>query len=335
MTPRADSAVGVGTFRSPADPRTAPAAVARSLHLRWRAYMRMGRATRYENWLGTPLWWALLPAPVATNAEAVALVPLTLLGYLALIAAAGTLDDVQGLRDGSDLVNYRRSDPSGLRPLTRKPLLLGWVTEREAIRYAAAALATCVGALVCAWLVAGAHPTWWLPAYGAVLAAGLQYSYGLKLSYIGLQELVLWMVQAASVIFPYLLVTGELPARVAVMGVLFGLWFTQVSMCSNAHDVVGDRQAGRRTIAVLLSWAAYRRVLVGTFVVSWALPVAAVLAGWWPAWSLVALVPTVVLQARQLQLVCQESSPLQARITGFCALRLGSLAVFLGFVVVG
>src|SRR5262245_38811556 len=112
---------------------TVPAPAATALgspwRLRVRAYVRMGRTIRYENFLGTPLWWCLLPAGLATAARTLVLVPLTLLAYGAMVAVTGTLDDVQGYRDGSDLANYARSDPTGKRPMTRKPLLLGWATE--------------------------------------------------------------------------------------------------------------------------------------------------------------------------------------------------------------
>jgi 1,4-dihydroxy-2-naphthoate octaprenyltransferase len=295
--------------------------------LRWQAYFRMGRTIRYENWLGTPLWWTALPAATATSGTTLGLIPLTLLIYMALVATGGTLDDVQGWRDGSDMINYQRSDPTGLRPLTRKPLLLGWVTEAQAIRYAAATAAVTSMALVAAWVIAGARPLWWLPGYGILLAAGSQYSYGLKLSYVGFQEPLFWAVKVGCVVFPYVLVTGSFSPKIIFLGVLFGLWFVQVLMCSNAHDVAGDRQAGRRTAAVTVSELGYRRLLTVVFGLSWLVAVTAVVGGWLSPWYALAIAPTAALHARQLDLITRRGSPLQARAIGFWALRVGVLGV--------
>jgi 1,4-dihydroxy-2-naphthoate octaprenyltransferase len=320
------SAAAVDLTGLPPGPAEARAASGRGRpgrRLRWQAYFRMGRTIRYENWLGTPLWWTALAAATATSRTTLAVIPLTLLTYMALVATGGTLDDVQGWRDGSDMINYRRSDPTGLRPLTRKPLLLGWVTEAQAIRYAAGMAAVTLMALVAAWVIAGGRPLWWLPAYGLLLAAGSQYSFGLKLSYIGLQEPLFWTVKVGSVVFPFVLVTGSFSPKIMFLGVLFGLWFVQVLMCSNAHDVAGDGQAGRRTTAVMVSELGYRRVLTAVFCLSWAVAVTAVVGGWLSPWYVLALAPTAALHARQWDLITRRRSPLHARAIGFWALRVG------------
>jgi len=301
---------------------TAATPRASDLRLQARAYFRMGRTIRYENWLGTPLWWTSLPAALATDGHTLLLVGLTLMVYMSMVAVAGTLDDVQGLRDGSDRINYEASGPTGLRPMTRKPLLLEWVTEAQAVRYAAVAAVSCGGFLVASWLVGTAEPAWWLPAYVVVLVAGAQYSSGLKLSYIGAQELLLATVVISSTVFPFLLVTGHLPAMGAVTALVYALWFVQVSMCSNSHDIEGDRSVGRRTFAALASDAVNRRVVTTTFVSAWALVATATLVGWWSPWQLLAVVPAAVLHARQLQLFL-AGDPLHARAVGFIALRVG------------
>lgn len=292
------------------------------LRLRLRAYARMGRTIRYENFLGTPLWWSLLPWEIASSAQTLVLVPVTLLMYGAMVAVCGTMDDVQGYRDGSDLENYARSDPSGLRPMTRKPLLLGWVTEGQALAYAAFAATVCGLAMIGGWLISPEEPAWWLPACTIVMLIGFQYSAGLKLSYVGAQELTLFTIKVGSVALPYLLVTGSLPAEAGVAATLLGLWFVQVSMCSNSHDIEGDRSVGRRTVAALASDAVNRRVVTTTFVSAWALMATATLVGWWSPWQLLAAVPAAVLHARQLQLFLARD-PLHARAVGFIALRVG------------
>jgi 1,4-dihydroxy-2-naphthoate octaprenyltransferase len=292
----------------------------------------MGRTIRYENWLGTPMWWSLLPAGLAADGRTLLLVALTLLAYASMVAAMGTLDDVQGYRDGSDLANYQRSDPSGLRPLTRKPLLLGWVTARQAQAYARLAMVTCAVVATSAWLVSTAAPGWWLPAYAAVSFVGINYSAGLKLSYHGAQELTLFTIKVACVALPYVLVTGNLPAEVAVAAVLLGLWFVQVSMCSNTHDLPGDREAGRRTFAVVLGEVAHRKAITAVVGAGWALILTATLASWWTPLQLAAVLPAGALHVRQLRAVL-GGDPLAARADGFMALRVGVAGVCLAALV--
>jgi 1,4-dihydroxy-2-naphthoate polyprenyltransferase len=298
------------------------------LRRRLQAYFRMGRTIRYENWLGTPLWWALLPSSLVLAGRTLVLVPITLLVYMAMVAVTGTLDDVQGYRDGSDLENYARSDPTGKRPITRKPLLLGWCSERQAVRYAAIAGTVCFLALFTAWQIGTEEPAWWLPVSIVVVLIGFQYSAGLKLSYIGAQELTLFTIKVGSVVLPYALVTGEVPGRVAVAGVVMALWFDQVSMCSNTHDVEGDRAVGRRTLACLVSEPTHRLAIAAVVGAGWVLMVTAALAGWWSPWFLLGVVPAGLLHVHQLRALFGDD-PLTARNTGFRALRTGVLGLCL------
>lgn len=294
-----------------------------SLRRRLSAYFRMGRTIRWENWLGTLVWWTLVDGDQAFEPRTIALLLVTLLAYVAMVATAGTMDDVTGYRDGTDWINYRNSDPTGLRPITRKPLLLGWCTERQAIRYARAAAVVSLTAVAVSWLVAGREPVWYLPLYLLVMVIGFQYSAGLKFSYLGCQELVLFLVMFSSIFFPYALVTGDTEAAVTVQALLFATWFVQVSIMSNSHDVEGDRQANRRTMAVLLSERGHHRFIAGVFCAGWLVAVAGIVSGALSPWVCITLVPVVALQARQLRLSVRDHLYLEARKIGFRVLRTG------------
>ena len=294
-----------------------------SLRRRLNAYFRMGRTIRWENWLGTLIWWTLVDGDRAFEPRTFALMAVTLLAYVAMVATAGTMDDVTGYRDGTDWINYRNSDPTGLRPMTRKPLLLGWCTEAQAVAYARLAAAVCLTAVVASWLAGGSEPWWYLPLYLLVMIIGFQYSAGLKLSYLGAQELVLFLVKFSSVFFPYALVTGDTASVVTVQALLFATWFVQVSIMSNSHDVEGDRQANRRTMAVLLSEEGHHRFIAGVFGTGWLIAVAGLVTGALSPWFCVTLVPVVALQARQLKLSVGEHRYLEARKIGFRVLRTG------------
>ncbi len=287
------------------------------------AYFRMGRTIRWENWLGTPLCWTLVTGDRAFEPRTIAVLAVALVAYVAMVATAGTMDDVTGLRDGTDWINYQRSDPTGLRPITRKPLLLGWCTEAQAVAYAKVAAAVSLSTVVLSWLIAGREPAWELPLYLVVVLVGFQYSAGLKLSYLGAQEAVLALVMFSSVFFPYALVTGHTDATVTFEALLFAIWFVQVSIMSNSHDVEGDRQANRRTMAVLLSEAGHRRFIAGVFVGGWAVAATGLLTGALSPWVCIPLVPVVALQARQLELAVGRHEYLQARRIGFRVLRTG------------
>ncbi|HEX9994389.1 MAG TPA: UbiA family prenyltransferase [Acidimicrobiales bacterium] len=294
-----------------------------SLRRRLNAYFRMGRTIRWENWLGTLIWWTLVDGDRAFEPRTFALLAVTLLAYVAMVATAGTMDDVTGYRDGTDWINYKNSDPTGLRPMTRKPLLLGWCTEGQAVAYARFAAVVCLTAVVVSFVMAGGEPVWYLPLYLLVMVIGFQYSAGLKLSYLGAQELVLYLVKFSSVFFPFALVTGDTASVVTVEALLFATWFVQVSIMSNSHDVEGDRQANRRTMAVLLSEEGHHRFIVAVFCTGWLIALAGLVTGALSPWFCLTLVPVVALQARQLRLSVGEHRYLEARRIGFRVLRTG------------
>lgn len=296
--------------------------------LRWKAYFRMGRTIRFENFLGTVLVWSALPESFATTTRTFVLLGANVVAFLFMVAVTGVLDDVQGLRDGSDLANYTASDVTGLRPITRKPLLLGWVNEHQALMYArncAVAALLVVGLM---WFGAGATPTWVLVGYGAEMFIGFQYSWGLRLSYRGLQELTLAFIVAGTMVWVGGLVTGELSALVLAEALTFALWFVEVSIHSNACDVPGDSSVNRRTMAVLLGEQRHRFLLCGVVILGWVWMALALFVGWLPAPFAVAFVVVLILQIQQFRVGAIQRSYLQARAIGFRVIRFGTPALF-------
>lgn len=306
----------------------APVVGAPPLRLRLRGYFRMGRTIRFENFLGVALVWALVASPTAYAPRTLAILALVLLATMAMVATTGTLDDLQGLRDGSDRANYSKSDATGLRPMTRKPLLLGWVSERQAVRYAWATATAAVALVVAAWLVAGGSPHWPLVGYGVEMAVGFQYSAGARLSYHGLQEATLFFIVAGTIMWPIGMIEGELPAAVAAQAVTYAIWFVQVSIFSNSHDRDGDASADRRTMAVILGERGNLAFLTAVFVAGWAFTAVSYAACWMPG-SALAIVPVVVaLQIGQLVVGVGRRDYLRARALGFWVLRIGMPSLF-------
>lgn len=303
-----------------------PAAPAMALPRRGRkvlAFIRMGRTNYWENWLCILLCWTLLDGTLAFQSRTFLLLSLSLVAAIASVAAGCTLDDVQGWRNGSDLINYQGSDATGLRPVQLKPLLLGWVTEREAVLYAGGAGLTAFVVGVTAWFAAGRRPIWVLAAGVALLLVAAQYSFGLKFSYIGGQELTLGVLFFAAVFLTYAVITGEAHALAVVQGVLWSSWMIVTSLFSNIFDAGGDGQAGRRTVAVRGGELWSRRCIVGVVTSTWVLVAFALAVCWLPAWYVAPCLAIAGLQLVQLRAGVWRRNYLKARALGFMVVRVG------------
>ncbi|MHC0433582.1 UbiA family prenyltransferase [Streptomyces sp. O3] len=243
------------------------------------------------------------------------------LGKLGVLSAVMTLDDVTGVKDGSDTANYLSDGNSELRPLKRKPLLTGELTVRQAQRFGYLALAW--GALW--WLVATVFaphaPLWGLVVTTLLLVFSVQYSWGLKLSYLGLGEVLLLFSASAFVLAPYALTVGELPTVVLVEALLFGFGQLLISGYSNTQDISGDAAVGRRTVAVMASVRGnqvFLGVLTALNVLVIVVPFA---AGWISAWFVVATLPLIVLRLRQYGSFLSDGHALLARGRGVVVFR--------------
>jgi 1,4-dihydroxy-2-naphthoate octaprenyltransferase len=243
------------------------------------------------------------------------------LGKVGVLSAVMTLDDVMGIKDGSDTANYLEAENSHLRPLKRKPLLTGELTVREALFFGYGAWVW--GGLWWALAVAQAPhtPTWAMAVAGALLVFSVQYSWGLKLSYVGLGELLLLYSAAAFVLAPYGIIAGDLPAVVLVEALLFGFGQLMIAGYSNTNDRAGDGAVGRRTVAVLTS-ARGNTVFLGALT---ALNLLVILgpaaAGWIPWWFALVLTPFMALRLRQYVSYVRNGHALLARSRGVVAFR--------------
>jgi 1,4-dihydroxy-2-naphthoate octaprenyltransferase len=199
--------------------------------------------------------------------------------------------------------------------LRRKPLLAGTLTEAQVVRFAVltAALGTLLWTVA---VVAAPHRPMWTLVFAAVtLVLYPQYSWGLKVSYRGFQELFLAALGWSLFLVPYGLLTGHAPGFVVVQALLFGLGPLLFGVYSNTNDVVGDRAVGRLTVAALATpWG--NAVFVGLVsLAELALVLWAPLAGA-PGWFPLAMLPTVLLRADQYRLGFRRLDILRARRLG-------------------
>ncbi|WP_433213090.1 UbiA family prenyltransferase [Microtetraspora malaysiensis] len=275
------------------------------------AYARLAKLDIYDYYIGLPLVWSLLAPADRWRPEHAALLALILLAEVVVVAAMVGFDDITGFRDGSDAANY--GSDAARRRLARKPLVAGTLTEAQALRFSWAA--TVLGAALWALAVAAAphRPAWAIVLAAVCVLASVQYSWGLKISYRGFQEIFLIGLGVGWVLVPYGLLTGEVTGAVLVQAVLFGAGPMVFGLYSNTNDAAGDRAAGRITVAALVP-ARVNTAFVGTVTVAAGLLiVGAPLVEGVPWWLPVALAPVLLLRVAHLVVGALRGDILRAR----------------------
>ncbi|WP_197287857.1 UbiA family prenyltransferase [Streptomyces apocyni] len=284
-----------------------------------RVFMELGKLRVVEMWLGAPLAWSLWDRDFAFSGRGLALLVLAVVTAIGISAAALALDDVTGATDGLDENNHG----GGHRAAVRKPLLDGTISLREARVFAGVCATVGLAALVTAVLIAP-HRPWWMIALtlGGVFLA-LNYSYFLKLSYVGGGEVVTLVATALVMLFPYGLATGELTLVVVAQALLIGVWELQTATYANCLDRVGDARFGRLTWPARLPWKGIARMHIGLYAVATVLLVLAVV-GTERAWLLGLLaLPLLVTQVQQARKGLGERDFGSARALGFRVFRFG------------
>jgi 1,4-dihydroxy-2-naphthoate octaprenyltransferase len=278
-----------------------------------RAYVRLAKLDIVDYYFGVLVVWALLPTALRLDGGVLATTALFLLGEVFVIAAMVALDDLTGFRDGSDVANYAPDDPNRRR--YRKPLVAGTLTEDQVLRFAW--ITGTIGALlwIAAIAIAPHAPLWTVVVIGVTYFFAVQYSWGIKLSYRGFQEFFLAALGWALVLAPYGLATGSLDGNVVVQALVFGLGPLLFGVYSNTNDVKGDREVGRLTVAALATPRGNMLFILAVTAVEAALIVGGPLLGttWWFP---VALLPTLVLRARQVRIAFGQGDILRARLLG-------------------
>jgi 1,4-dihydroxy-2-naphthoate polyprenyltransferase len=291
------------------------------------AYARLAKLDFFDFYLNIPVVWTLLSPELRLDPRAL----LTLLVFLAaevsVVAAVVAFDDVTGFLDGSDVINY--GPRGGPRKRKRKPLLDGTLSVEQAIRFGRAAAALGAALCVLVVLVAPHRPIAAVLLTGLVFLAGVQYSWGLKLSYRGGQELVIAGSAFYLVAVPYALVTGGTGGFVLVQSFLFGLWQILVSVYSNTNDVAGDRSVGRRNVATLSSGRTNRVFIACLSAAELVVLLGAPLLHLAPWWFPLVMLPVLLLRARQLAAGLLRRNPLVARARGVAIHRAGVLLLVL------
>lgn len=298
----------------------------------WQTVVGLARISKISVYLHFFPWTlaALLLSPAALDRPgALAAMALLLLSSAGIVAATATLDDIVGLRNGSDAANYTR--PGFRRDIRRKPLLSGAITLRQAVVFAVLAEAFALVTGVAAF----AALDWDVPLSAVLIFAacailGPQYSWGLRFSYhLGGSELLLGVGTVGGMLFPYLAVEGRWTREAVLQAVLMGLWLVMLVSCSNVGDREGDAAVGRRTLPVAAPMWVVKAAVVAYLAISVATITALSTSTALPWWTVLALLPATALHAAQVHLAVLRDRWRRARVAAFVAYDLG----FLGLVV--
>lgn len=290
-----------------------------------RARLALGKFKIVELWLGFFVGVSLLGRAPLHDPRALAILGAILVAGIAVIAATCSLDDVTGVRDGVDQANHS----NGARWGVAKPILTGELAERSALSFVRLLGAIGVAAYAVALVLAWPLPAWLLVTMTAMMVIALNYSYGLKLSYHGAGELVIFIGGAGTVFVPYALATGTTSAAVLVSAILVGAWHAQVVVFSNTNDRAGDRATHRMTIAARTSPRGNKIYIACLFAIVWATTAVALATRVLSPWTVAALAPVWGLQLYQLWSGLGHDQWLRARLAGFRVLRVGILALTL------
>ncbi|MET9816103.1 UbiA family prenyltransferase [Streptomyces sp. NPDC006129] len=299
-----------------------------------RSYARLGKLDVYDYYpsVAVALSAVLLPLSELPTAT-IATLALFLLGAVFVIVAMVALDDVTGYRDGSDAANYGPDDP--LRNKLRKPLVAGTLTLREALGFGWATAAA--GAVLWAAAVATApyRPTWTVVLIVVLFVVSVQYSYGLKISYHGFQEVFLAGLGAALVMAAYGLAAGHFSGFVMVQGVLFGFGPLLFGVYSNTNDIPGDRAVGRLTVACLVSPKGNAVFIGALSAAEFLIGAVASAAGIAPWWFVLLMLPVTALRLRQYLTGFRQGDIMRARKLGFPAHRVSTVLLITANLIVG
>ncbi len=292
----------------------------------WRrlgVFFELGKFKIVELWLGFFVGVSLLGREAIRDPRAIAILGLILVAGISVIAATCSLDDIAGVRDGVDQVNHL----GGARWGVAKPILTGDLAEKSAFKFVhvlgVIGVASYGAVLALAWPL----PAWLLVTMTSMMLVALNYSYGLKLSYFGAGELVIFLGGVGTVLIPYALVAGVWTPALLVNAGLVGAWHAQVVMFSNTKDAAGDRATGRMTIAARTSKRGNKIYITSAFVLVWGATLAALFTHAISARYVFALAPVWALQIHQLTSGVVRGEWLKARLVGFRTLRVGIAAL--------
>ncbi len=277
------------------------------------------------------VWWmAIRPKtlPAAASGVAVGSALAWSDGGFMLGAALAALAIALLLQIASNLANDVYDDEKGADTADR----LGPVRVTQAGLLSRSQVKSGVKGVLLLALLIGFYLTWvrgpWVLAIGAAaIVSAIAYTGGpYPLGYHGLGEVFVFLFfGVAAVVGTYWLQTGETSLAAWIMSVPIGLLITGILVVNNLRDIVQDKAAGKRTVAVRIGAEATKLEYVACVVLAYVVVVAAVIARVLPPHALLVMLsaPLALIAA---QIVYSQTG---TALNGALA-RTGRLALVFG-----
>jgi len=292
-----------------------------------RAYVKLAKFDIKDYYFGLLVVLSLLPAGERSDPRSLLTLAVFLVHEICVVAACVSFDDVTGWGDGSDATNYGSDAPA--RRLARKPLLTGALTPREATRFGWLALAGAIVSLGAVVAIAPHRSPAAIVITTLTMVFFVQWSWGLKLSYHLMGEVLLVGLGVGWVLGPEGLLTGRFQELAIVESVLFGLGPLLFGVFGNTNDIEGDAKANRRTVASTFSARTNRIFIVGLSALEALLILGAAVTRVAPWWFPLAMLPAFGMRVHQLVTGVKRGDTLAARKIGIKTHRLATALLIL------
>jgi 1,4-dihydroxy-2-naphthoate octaprenyltransferase len=238
----------------------------------------------------------------------------------ALLALWGAIFIQIGTNLVNDLGDFRRGADSGPRLGPPRALAMGWLTERQirtgiVVSFVLAALAGLLLARVAGPVVI---------AIGiASILAGAAYTAGpWPLAYHGLGELFVFLFfGVVAVSGTYYVQARALSLDALLASIPVGSLSTAILVVNNVRDLEGDRDAGKRTLAVRMGRRTTRLGYLVLLAAAYLTPLALLLAGRAAAWALLPFLTLPLALRESRRVTHEEGARLNAALFGTARLH--------------
>ncbi|MFD2628965.1 1,4-dihydroxy-2-naphthoate polyprenyltransferase [Oceanobacillus kapialis] len=138
--------------------------------------------------------------------------------------------------------------------------------------------------------------SWWIALIGLVcMLFGYLYTGGpLPIAYTPLGELFSGFLMGTVIIgISFFIQTGTITAESIWVSIPVALFIGAIMLSNNIRDLDGDKENGRKTIAILVGRKNAIKVLAGFFILSFIHTAAYIIVGILPLWSLISFVAMI------------------------------------------
>ncbi|WP_203288565.1 1,4-dihydroxy-2-naphthoate polyprenyltransferase [Metabacillus sp. cB07] len=137
--------------------------------------------------------------------------------------------------------------------------------------------------------------TWWIAVIGLIcMATGYFYTGGpVPIAYTPFGELVAgFFMGMVIILLAYYIQTGTISAISVIISIPIAFLVGNIMLSNNIRDLDGDKENGRKTLAILIGRKKAIIFLAATFAASYAVILAMIAFGYLSAWALLVLIST-------------------------------------------